>query len=59
MTARRVLRLAEAVSVDSRNMEGSCECTEQAVAEKRWPSSLGAALGANQRFTVNKNKLCC
>jgi len=43
----------------SSKMEGSCECTEQGVAEKRWPSSLGAALGANQRFTVNKNKLCC
>jgi hypothetical protein len=45
MTARRVLRLAEAVAVDIRNMEGSSECTEQAVAEKRWPTSLGAALG--------------
>jgi hypothetical protein len=46
MMARSVLRLAEVDAVEPRSVEVGCECNEQAVAEKRWPTSLGPTLGA-------------
>jgi len=57
MTARCVRRLAEAVAVVPRNMEGSCECTDLAVEEKRWPSSLGAAFGATNALPWTKTSM--